>query len=129
MSREKEKSPFVEGTKEFWQQDGWRVKAVFKSTFVHILLIAVWVILDIGIKDQFLVGMMDETMMEYVPGLMGYLIVAWTFYELHLKGRVDCPKRQAALWLLATHPLMYSPFKDGWKFITCLRMYKPETPQ
>ncbi|MDQ1343450.1 MAG: hypothetical protein QG650_169 [Patescibacteria group bacterium] len=124
---EENKNPLLEGAKEGmkqeWKKEGWRMKGALKSTILHMILITFWAILDIGIRNQFMVGMLSENALEYVPGIFGYFLTGWLFYELYLKGRTKYPKRQAALWLIASHPLMYSPFKDDIEFVTKFRIF------
>lgn len=120
---DKNENALLSKLREGWREGGWRYLGTVKTTFVHLVLITVWLLLDIGIKDQFLVGFLSGDALEYFPAISGYLIVAWAFYELYLKGRTKYPKRQAALWIFSTHPFMYAPYKDGIGFLVKFRIF------
>lgn len=128
MSENKNETPLVRGAKEEFRRESWRIIAVYKSVAVHLILVTLWGLLDIAVKNHFLVGMLDDAI-EWIPALTSYAAVAWLFYEIFLKTRSQNPVRQAIFWPISTHPLMYSPFKDDWKFLTDFRIFPTKTPR
>lgn len=125
---DKNENPLLSIVREGWEKENWRFVGTAKTTFAHLVLITLWILLDNGIKEQFLVGFLSEDALEYFSAISGYLLVAWGFYALYLKGRTKYPKRQAAFWIFSTHPFVYAPYKDGIGFLVKLRIFA-KTPE